>query len=608
MTTSSTNSQPNPTTHGRRRRSLHWFWLILWTLLLGGSANLCLWAVIWLTRIPPVPNCDQVLPDSIWRDRLYCAESLVESGSPTDWAKVVALTTRWPQPNTSYEEAQALLKAASEKLLVAASSEAQAGRLESAVDLASEIPLDTPMRQSAQELIYSWRQEWKAGAEFESQIESAIDRQDWEAARQQLQTLQQAQQLDYWLRDRHGHWQQRLQLEQTGWSQLEQAQELVASDTIEGLQEGITLAREIPISSRAWQAAKADLTDWSQQLADLALDQWRQGHLAVATVMAQVLPPGLDYSTQTQELIQFSHAQKLAQQSEATAPDYQPTYQNLFQLIEAIQAAEQISAESQFYPQAQSLIQDWQTQLQDLIKIRSAYTIAGLGHAASFRLASAQAQQVGPDRPRRLQGQTMIAHWQNEIQRVEDRPILKAADRLARAGTIPALESAIAKAGEVELGRALRIEAQTRIADWRNEIQVIEDRPILDEATALAGEDKLQQAIQVASRIPAGRVLHARAQSLVEDWTTQIQIAEDTPILVEARGLAAIGSLTRAINLASQIAPGRALYGQAQGEIAIWRSERAYIRSIRAAEPETGVSDNDSSGSDESADGSAESQ
>ncbi|PSN20317.1 hypothetical protein C7271_02865 [filamentous cyanobacterium CCP5] len=547
-----------------------------------------------------MPNCEKVLPESIWRDRLYCAENLVESASSVDWAKAVALTTTWPQPNTSYEESQALLKTASEQLLVEASSEAQAGRLDTAVDLASQIPLDTPMRQTAQELIFSWRQEWKAGTDLEQQIQSAIDQRSWETAREQLQAMQTLQ-LDYWLRDRHGYWQQQIQREQAAWDQLQQARELVATDTLEGLQEAIPLARQIPLDSQAWQQAKGDIDGWSQQLADIALDQWRRGHLAVATVMAQSLPPGLSYSSQTQELIQFSYAQKLAQQAEATAPDYQPRYGDLFKLMEAIRAAEQIPADSQFFSEAQSYIQDWQAQLQDLIRLRSAHTIARIGYAPAFRLAAAQAQQISPDRPRRLQGQTLVAHWRNEIQRLQDRPILREADRLAQLGSIPDLQAAIAKAGEVDLGRALRVEAQTRIADWRNEIQVIEDRPILDEANTLAREDRLQEAIQVARRIPEGRVLYARAQGLIADWTAQIQIAEDQPILNEAKDLAYIGSLTRAINLASQIAPGRALYGQAQSAIAIWKAERAYIESIRAAEARTSSGENsaDSAGAAE---------
>lgn len=585
----------------KRPRPMQWLWLLLWVLLLGGSANLCLWAVAWLTQIPPVPDCAKISPTSVWRDRLYCAKVLVKAGSEADLAKAIALTADWPKPNSSYEEAESFLTTASEKLLFLANGEAQEGRLEEAVALASEIPLDTPLRQSAQGLIYSWRKEWESGTALEQQIQKTIELRQWEQARQHLQQLQTLK-LDYWLRDRHGHWQQQLQQEQNAWVQLQQARELAADATPEGLQQGLTLARQIALGSHAWEQAKAEVDSWSQQLVSYALNQWQQGSLAEAIATAQMLPPSPNYAPEVQDLIQFSHAQKLAEKAAPQAPQYTPNYGDLFALVEAIRAAQKIASDSPFYPEAQAFIEDWQAQLQDLIRLQSAHMLATIGQEGAYRLAIDQAAQVTPERPRRLQGQTLVAHWQNQIQRIQDRPILRAADRLAQPGTIPALQTAIAKASEVELGRALRIEAQTRIAAWQQEIQVIEDRPILNEANALASEDQLQQAIQVARRIQPGRALYDRAQDLINGWTAQIQIAEDKPILDEAKDLAYIGSLTRAINLASQIAPGRALYDEAQNAIAIWKAEREYIWSIREAEANGSGSGNSGAGAEDSSD------
>jgi hypothetical protein len=158
---------------------------------------------------------------------------------------------------------------------------------------------------------------------------------------------------------------------------------------------------------------------------------------------------------------------------------------------------------------------------------------------------------------------------------------------MAQPGTIPALRSAMDKASQVELGRALRGEAQTLIAAWQGEIQVIEDRPMLDAAVALANQGKLKEAIQEARKIEANRALHGRAQTLIQDWTTALQVAEDQPILDRAKGLAYAGRLTEAINLASQIAPGRALSSEARIAISRWQAERNYIWSIREAEDRT---------------------
>lgn len=562
---------------------IHWSWLALWTVLLMGSANLGVWAVVWLTRIPPLPNCEEISPFNSRSDRLVCAKTYLKASGAKGLTEAVQLTADWPKTHSGYQEAQRVLKTASEKLLVLANVRAQAGDLEAAVNLASAIPLGTPLRKPAQGVIYSWRREWEQGSELESQIREAIQRRDWESARETLQRLQWLN-LDYWLRDRHRHWQTQLSMQKQSWEHLQQARALAQQETLEALQQAIVRARQVSLGSHVWQDAEAEIDRWSQILMDNALVFWSQGNLQAAIAIAQGLPPDRDWPAKAQELIYFSHGQRLAAQTVAQSPSFLPDYGQLFQLLEAIKSVEQISPESAFYGAAQAHRQEWRIQLQDLVELQAANVIASIGQEASYRMAISQAQQVSLDRPRRLQGQTLIAHWRNQIERIQDRPMLMAADRLARPGTIPALQAAIAKAAEVELGRALRIEAQTRIADWRREIQVIEDRPLLDEAVNLAAQNQLQNAIAAAQRVQPERVLYARAQTLISDWTRQIQIAEDQPLLDDAKDLAFEGSLTAAINLASQISPGRALYTEAQRAIAIWRAERDYIWSIWEAE------------------------
>ena len=51
---------------------------------------------------------------------------------------------------------------------------------------------------------------------------------------------------------------------------------------------------------------------------------------------------------------------------------------------------------------------------------------------------------------RRMQAQTLAAHWQQEIERIEDAPRLQAARQLAKPGAVEDLRSAIARAGQIE--------------------------------------------------------------------------------------------------------------------------------------------------------------
>jgi hypothetical protein len=63
----------------------------------------------------------------------------------------------------------------------------------------------------------------------------------------------------------------------------------------------------------------------------------------------------------------------------------------------------------------------------------------------------------------------------------------------------------------------------------------------------------------------------------MQEWVAQVQMAQDRPILEAAAALAAQGRFDAAITTASQIPPERPLYGEAQGAIASWTSQKAAI-------------------------------
>ena len=555
-----------------------WIWLVLWVLLLTGSGIFCGWALLWLTRIPPVPDCDRITPFHAARDLLYCAESQARTGDPNSLIQSVHLTADWPKTNANYDDAQEILKDASEQILVLSNRWAQEGKLEKAAQLAGEIPLNTPLRQPAQAVIYEWRQNWEQGKATETEIDAALTAQDWAVARTHLETLQSIKS-EYWSSTRFPYWQHRFEIEQQAWNQLLTAREKALSPRANDWAEAISLARSIDLRSHVWTQAEIEIDEWSQKLLQIALQEWNVGNRQQALSWARLVPPSSHLAPHAQELLRLSQAEQLAAKAAPEGAGLRPSYAHMFYLIEAIAAAQQIPPGSTFAEAAPDP-QPLRFALEDLRQLQLGVVIAGLGQKPAYEWAIAQAKKVEQGRPRRIQGQTLIADWRASIERIEDRPILARAQQLAKPGTIPALESAISEAGKIPLGRALREEAQARVFDWQQEIQVIEDRPILDAAVALADEGKLPEAIAEARKIQAGRALHNRARTLIDEWTTAIQIAEDKPILDEAKDLAYVGSLTAAINLASQIAPGRALYDEAQRAIGLWKAEREYIWSI----------------------------
>ena len=574
-------NQPDRPKGGRKLRSLPWAWHVLWLILLTGSSCVGFWATAWLTRIPPLPNCEEISAYSADSDRLYCAKTLAETKAADHLTAAIALAAPWPETHPLYAESQPLLASWSKALLDVARNHVHKGQLAVAVGLAEQIPETSPTYSDAQASIQGWQAEWERGQAIQAHVQQSIQSRDWRQAREVLQGLKQLY-TDYWLQHQFRRLQQQIRIEQQAWSQLEQARELAYFGQPEGLGAAIALARQINLQSRAWVEAKDEIDGWSHDLLFYSFKRWELGDLDGAISAVQQVPADPTLAPEAQDLIQFSHAQRLA----SSVSNWRPSLEQIFYLLEAITATQQIPARSPFYQSAQTNLQNWREQLKDLIHLQLATLVAGLGRQSTYQLAIQQAQLISPDRPQRTQAQTLVAHWRKEIQRLQDWPYLRRADRLAAVGTIPALQAAIAEARKVELGRALRIEGQTRIWAWTNQIQVIEDQPILNQANRLASQGKLRQAIETADKIQSDRALYATAQTSIKDWIRRIQIVEDSPILRDAEELAAEGSLTAAIAVAAQIAPGRALYAEAQTAIAIWEAEREYIWSIWEAEAE----------------------
>jgi hypothetical protein len=79
-----------------------------------------------------VPDCEQITPFHAARDLLYCAKAQARTGEPNNLTQAVHLTADWPRTHANYEEAQEVLKDASEQILVLANRLVQEGRIEDA--------------------------------------------------------------------------------------------------------------------------------------------------------------------------------------------------------------------------------------------------------------------------------------------------------------------------------------------------------------------------------------------------------------------------------------------------------------------------------------------
>ncbi len=564
---------------GRVRSSLSGLVLpLVWTTILIAAGGIGIRAILVMTQNPPLPDCSALSVLSSDSERLLCAQASVQSGSAQALIEAIELVEPWTSSNPLYVESSRLMDRWSWALLDELEQMVQRGDRRRAVALAERIPTRVEVYPQVESAIATWDREWAIGKETEADVLKAIEARDWQGARRTLQRLKTLDS-NYWVRTRHNQLTVKVERERTARLQLQKARDLVATGDLEQLGEALALTKAISLETDAWIESKADIEQWAERVLQYSFQKWEEEDIEAAIEIVQLVPPDFATTSEAKDLISFGHAQRLASNP---YDQWAPSYGQLYNLIEAIQAVQRISPDSPFYIKAQTSLSQWQKKLDDMVQLQYANNVASVGQAMTYRWAIAEAEQITQERPQRVQAQTLVSHWEKEIQRLEDRPILIEAVRLATLGGKPNLSLAIAQASQVEQGRALRIEGQTYIAEWEDRIETIEDQPIMDQAQQLAEAGKLNEAIAQAGEVAKGRALYASAQATIKDWTEELQIIEDRPILIRAENLAARGSLSAAIGVAAQITPGRALYDEALASINIWDRERTYIWSLEA--------------------------
>ena len=214
---------------------------------------------------------------------------------------------------------------------------------------------------------------------------------------------------------------------------------------------------------------------------------------------------------------------------------------------------EQIDASRPLHQTALAMKERWQLQVQDLKMLSEARDLAQAGTIEQYSAAIAKAGEVPRNNPLWSQAQQEIGSWNRQIQVIEDRPILERAREIAIPGDINSLSSAIIQARAIGKNRALYRDAQREIRDWQARIERMEDQPILDQAQALANLKDYSTAIETANQIPPGRTLSSEASQNIRRWRRELRARQN---LQQANQLAATGSaegLTRAIALVTNI-------------------------------------------------------
>jgi len=557
-----------------------WQWQLIWLSLLVGFGITGAAAFLWLLTMPPPPNCQQLSPLAADGERLYCAQQAAKSGKLEQLEASIALVQAWPKEHPLYSQGQQLVGDWSKAILGFAKAKIEMGDLKGALEIVATIPKTSRSYPEVQEAVTAWEKNWQEGQNIYDQAQAALKTEDLRKAWDYAQALFKLENV-FWSQKRYNELVQQIALERNGWQRLQEARNMAQEGTPQKFAEAIILARKIDPQLLARAKAELEIAGWSRILLAMATKQLAAKNLLGAIEAASVVPQDSPLFAEAQDLMQLGRAQAVTWNQSITTP----LGEHIFSLLEGQGAASQIAPGRPLYQQAQTQIENLQVQFQDLLRLQVASTIASLGQSGTFEVAIEQAQRIGLLQPRRVHAQTLIAAWRKEIQRIEDQAFLMLAKQLAEPGTVEGLKGGIAQALLIAQNRPRRIEAQTLLASWTKRIEVVQDQPFLDEALALAKQGKLSAAIESASEIKSGRTLYAKAQENVDQWVGELQVAQDRPILDRAAELASQGRLGAAINMASQISYGRALHSEAAGAIGRWSAElRANTAPPQAAE------------------------
>ncbi|MEM8550383.1 MAG: hypothetical protein AAGF10_06295, partial [Verrucomicrobiota bacterium] len=115
-------------------------------------------------------------------------------------------------------------------------------------------------------------------------------------------------------------------------------------------------------------AAKAEIEAWADDLLQYGFQKWEQEDLDAAIAILQQVPLDLAKAPDAQDLIYFAHAQRLATAND----DWVPTYGDLLNLVEAMEAVKRIEPSSPFYAQAQASLTTWEHKLDDVKQLYAA--------------------------------------------------------------------------------------------------------------------------------------------------------------------------------------------------------------------------------------------
>ncbi|MEB3232670.1 MAG: hypothetical protein VKJ64_16800 [Leptolyngbyaceae bacterium] len=415
-------------------------WWLGWLIWLAGTSATSGGAAIAfnvLIALPPETNCYEVVPLTD-RTVLSCGYQAVQTNNIAAVLTSLERVKQWTELDPLYPQGLQASAQWSRVLLRQAEHLAQENQLGAAIALIKAVPPTSPSYSLAQRQLVALKHQQLVMQPLVDLAHTAMEQQHWAQAQEQIEALaqlpndgpfkaitprarddDQTEWFDFSQRQvfQVSQLSQRLQLEQSGAAVMQQVEQMAMTGVPRSTTMALQRIREIDPSTYAWAAAQPRMEALAMKLLNHGEWQCQQGDLAGAIATAQQVAAVPALAEEAGYLEQLCRAQELAI---ATMTPWTPSLQDSLQLIEACAMLKAIPTRSRFHAHTHHHLRQWQAQLEDLRYLHLAHLAASTGWSPTLAWAVQQTEQVAPQRPRRIQAQTLAAHWKLQLAATQD--------------------------------------------------------------------------------------------------------------------------------------------------------------------------------------------
>ncbi|MEM7649664.1 MAG: chromosome segregation ATPase, partial [Cyanobacteria bacterium P01_A01_bin.70] len=469
--------------------------------------------------------------------RLQCADAYADQGSVDSLLAAISLVEALPADHPLRSDINDRVELWADEVLHIADQTFNQGELDAAITIAEKIPPNTAAAQQVSDRLRRWRAIWEQAESIFRKAEEhlrASQFRDAFSAAIQLRSVDN----EFWANQRYDELTSLISRTREEVNLLANAERIADRGTVDDILEALQQVAAIEPESYVYAEAQTVLKDLSSDLLDLAEAALANQDGPEALRILGKIPPEARLE---QEVADF---RTLADAYELTWGGTTAGYEA------AIVRLQSLGSDRPLYAKAQALRREWQWELEGVAQLNWARQVARSGTVESLRAAIVEAEEVAPDNPRWDQAQTQIAEWRRGIALIEDQPFIDRAKLAALGGDRASLQGAIAEVGQVPNSSALYGEAQDLMADWRWQIQRLDNQPMLTQAQQLADNGQLSQAVAVASQIPPNQALYDEAQTAIAGWQDQQSGRQSYQQALLVADSGTVGGLAQAIELA----------------------------------------------------------